>query len=534
MPNARLPGVRNDLDTMHATLKRWGFTCEERFDERATRDEILRALDDLIESTNSGHAVVLYYCGHGGRARLHRDGLAWNYLVTADHRRDAFRGVAEIELTARMRRLCAKTRNVTAIFDCCHAATICRDDPPQPERARVFDPIDIPRPGDSDVRIVEPYTLPPDLRAQLVGAPRDSLAAVHENPDLVVLTATTADSSAYEFQDADARDGQTRYRGYFTTKLCAALDRARATPMAWDSVIERARQEIAWARRSTTQRPEVVGPRARLPFSLQTVAEVRDQFLVVPHQSDGLWLASGRLCGLELGDRLAVQSLEGDDIGVATIEELYDDSARLEFAETTTRPSTAPYLAVALTSPADDRERACMLDKVLRGGGPGLGKVEATVEAWVEERGGEPRRLGARDRIRAGSLLWAEVRHTTPNKPPIYINAIGIGVDGKAGLINQAQPAGLEIRAQQSEWIGRLPGGRNTLCLKWPASVPADAPRPAALLLVASRRPLDLRRLCEDPHAADSSSAHRSSTRPHDLGTPLMWTVTRFELELLP
>ena len=69
----RTPGARNDVELLRATLRQRGFASDRiqvladgvRDAERPTRANILRALDELVESSEPGDLVYLHFAGHG-------------------------------------------------------------------------------------------------------------------------------------------------------------------------------------------------------------------------------------------------------------------------------------------------------------------------------------------------------------------------------------------------------------------------------------------------------------------------------------
>lgn len=375
MPERRLEGVERDLQEMAAELEAWQFDCTSLLDEEATRDGILTALRDLRDETTRDHCIVIYYCGHGGRRRLEGDERpAWNYLVPVDHSAEEFRGVAEVELADLLHEICERTPNATVILDCCHAATMCRGGRTV-ERVRSFNDVGSER-AESRVREARPIALealPKALRERLGRAGEPMRARLHPegHPVAVRLVATGSDSSAYEFKDDGRVTGHAGYRGYFTTELCRALAEGRGSRWPWETIIVRARERILARRGSSTQRPQLEGPRSRLPFSLQVFGDVREHLALIPCVDRTMWVRAGRLHGLSRGDPLALIDDRGREVGTAEVDEAFEDSARLNMSE---RPDArASARAASLAIPARYRSREAIWL------GPGAERVDGLI-----------------------------------------------------------------------------------------------------------------------------------------------------------
>lgn len=65
-PKLKLEGPPNDVRAMAQALKKWGFDrITVLQDDKATRVEILKALDDLAKDAPAGSHVLFYFSGHG-------------------------------------------------------------------------------------------------------------------------------------------------------------------------------------------------------------------------------------------------------------------------------------------------------------------------------------------------------------------------------------------------------------------------------------------------------------------------------------
>src|SRR5262245_16575001 len=127
-PMGGLTGPMPDVFRMKKALEARGFEITLCGDGDATRAGILGSCEALIAKASSDAAALVYYPGHGGRGRL-RGGRDYQYIVPMDFERSAsgYRGIVSLELSAMLKRLTDKTRNVTVVLDCCHSAHMTRE-----------------------------------------------------------------------------------------------------------------------------------------------------------------------------------------------------------------------------------------------------------------------------------------------------------------------------------------------------------------------------------------------------------------------
>lgn len=599
-PVGKLEGVGSDVLKMGRELRRWGFELVELVGPAATRDGILGAVRELALWAEDGDAVVIYYSGHGGRAwlRAHEEdpeGPAWAFLVPVDiEGPPGFRGIVDLELQVELDALSRRTANVTVILDCCHSAGMVR----AKERVRAFEP-----------HGVMPGELAQSLRELL---PRARALHPESNPRVVRIIATAP--ALYALEAPQPPDGQ--WGGYLTHELCAALAEARCVPQPWSTIVGQVRERVMARRESSTQRPEVEGPGARLPFSLEEAAYDGERAVLIGEPQAPRWIRAGRLHGLREQDAVEVQARVriGEEelmavIATGRIVELFDDSARLELeasaegieprlghvvvprrlalrktvrveasalgvgglvegisaslrlalvsegepadfvvalgddglrvrgAEPLRRvPRNAtPEGVAAVVADLDALARSQLLLAALESGssgGPGGWEVRAVVTAPGDA---EPRALEPGERLRVGTRIYVELRNPTRGAPTLYVNVLDHGVSGRVELVNQAEPAGVQLPAKEVRWVGRRPNTEAPgMRLVWPRSVPAEAPGHEELVVVVSDRPLDLRSLLEGPKAERAADGpRRGEPRSDGLGTPLSYAVTRLRFELV-
>ncbi len=640
-PFGGLTGIQADIDRIDASLASRDFERRLCTGADATRETIIRELERLRDEAGPEDAIVVYYAGHGGRAHLrdaegtdsrspHNFLVPIDYEFPLDHAKDAgsqsgaedCRGVADFELTLFFHELSRKTRNVTVIFDCCHSSTMVRGD----EQEALFEDVPEARPRERVRKLggARLYRMPLDMayRYEEYLRRKDELDG-DSNPHVVRIVATAAGSSAFE-----ALNG-TQSEGYLTRELCQVLDQSLHVRISWDVIIRRVREQIFAARRSTTQRPELEGPRDRLPFSLEHEADVVDRSTLA-HRSDGTtFVRMGRLHGLHPHDRLDVLGASNATIARADIEEVFDDTARVTlrssahahdgqrtgstnagprphgtvvsvssyerrcsvWIDPTTplhgwlrtrvaaqmrlrlvdeaagadfrvhadghqlqaqgpswfhrlpRPAD-PVAATALVDDLDDVARGMILQESLALP-DSLTKLDWDVEMLVSPSGQDPRPLREGERLPSKTRLHFDVRHSDRGASSLYVNVLDRGVSGRLSLQNPSQPAGVQVRAPEGKGsiTVRVPGLRATIVLFWPADVPTDGPLPEEFIVIASRRPLDLRDMMMlDPgiRARRSTPDYRSSdpiAQAHpdrELGRPLPIAVRRFPFHLSP
>ncbi len=292
-PRSGFTCVEPSLDRMRDFLERNHFTdLVSVRGQEATRAAIIAGFTALIETTRPGDIVVVYYAGHGS---LFVDRGAPNHTIhpliepmdIADSDASHFNGLLGAELRLFIRALAALSDNVTAIFDCCHAAGMLADD------------------SDSDDAIAI------KVLAQKVGtriaerraAPVTRSATRPATPAGVVrLVASCASERAY------ARPYTNTL--LFTDTLITVLDEQAPTyPQSWSQVLRDVRERVQEV--MPEQRPGVEGLTARRPFSTDTIDTPVDHFHVL-RRADHLRLAAGTTAGIRPGDRFELLAYAGD------------------------------------------------------------------------------------------------------------------------------------------------------------------------------------------------------------------------------
>lgn len=568
-----LTGVENDVKTMTQVLEAYDFTVEPLCGKDATRAGILQAYERLIRAARPDEAAVVYYSGHGGRAAAPAatdggpDLMALQFIVPVDFHDAApgdFRGITNVELSVLQARLTAATRNVTTIFDCCHAGQVSRKDP----RFRVK----------TLVEHLTPYEILHDHveRLRREGLETGRLRSAGD-PHAVRIVACAPEESAMEYPGA-AGTGI----GMMTEALALALTEARGEPVTWAAVLDGVRRRVGTLQSS--QRPDAEGPVRRLLFDTAE-ADPLDTLRVTDLGAGRLRLGCAAILGARHGDTFAVVSASGVPIGELTVDLVGPMTAEgsvtpapgvtaIPVGARARRTSTAaPALPVRLPeggTRSGDLERALEASPLLRaaenddptsfevlidadGGltvtdsagplhaprsaGPdGVGRVvrdlttlaraqalrglaadgvwalNAPVDLeWGVVRDRTRHRLpGAGAVVAVGTPIYISVRNNDPAEG-YYVTLVDIGLSGRITVLTSFAAPGVRLRAGGEyvfgfdDYAGVLTGS----ALEWPDGLEPAHARPETLLLFVTSEPQDFSALSQN-----GISAKRTGSSP--------------------
>ena len=142
-PTSPLAACVRDAQTWATTLRGLAFDTTVLLDREATRQRVLDALNDLIDSARAGDSLVFQYAGHGTQAEDLNGDEADRYdeaLVPIDYTSGAL--LLDDDLADVYRRLPAGAV-LTLFMDCCHSGTNSRfapidRTPPRSDERRRF------------------------------------------------------------------------------------------------------------------------------------------------------------------------------------------------------------------------------------------------------------------------------------------------------------------------------------------------------------------------------------------------------------
>ncbi|WP_298983115.1 caspase family protein [Caldilinea sp.] len=562
-----LTGVHNDVEAMKMILGRYGFAVDRRIGSDASRDGILDGYRRLIADSRADDAAVVYYSGHGAFAvnptRRPNQPKHLQCIVPTDWGAGGgFRGILHVELSALMAELTARTKNVTVILDCCHAAQMSRAAEPS-----ALTPRALPRAwADGVDEFLAQHSL--DL----------SQVHVESNPDAVRLAATQADRSAYEA--LLPRNGELIRMGLLTRALQLALEECGDAPLAWRTLALRVRELVM--NQAMEQRPEVEGPADRLLFS--TVLAPRSDAVVFFYDDGRPSLRAGRLLGARPGAvfdvlPLGATDLEAGSAAEATVVEIMGNVSRVALhvasqaqppqAGTLAIPRTLPFPCARVSVRGDAKSIAPLLQTLqtsrfleLVADGPndfevvvenqrltlfddnkgqiahsepndagGRQNTRARLERWAKALAlrdlqagglpptvaavrwgrvvnGKPVPLSAGETLHVGDFVYVTIENKTD--VDLYAAIFDIGVRGAVTLLTAATPTGRKIAPGAGYTLGERFGVLEGLGpLTWPEEVPTTEARRESILVI----------LAEDWNDFQSFETPRDSTRGHR--TPL-------------
>ncbi|MFQ5858615.1 MAG: caspase family protein [Anaerolineae bacterium] len=318
----QLNGCVNDVQLMAGILQdNFGFPEDNITllrDEEATRDDILAAMDALVDRIGADDIVVIQYSGHGSQMRDREgdepDGFD-ETIVPHDSGRgsDPNRDITDDEIYMRLLRLTETTPYVTLLFDCCHSGTIARD--PFGANSRWVEP---------DERPIE--ELPPSpVTPEVVRAASRDLGPSGWLPlgqRYVLIAGCRDEESSYEHK-ASQGDGVITH-GALTYFLSQEL--VRAGPGAtYRDVFERASSQVTAA--YSRQHPQMEGARDRELFGVHDIAPIR--FVPVRQRAgDSVTLGAGAARGVTVGSQWAVYS--------QAVKQVTEETPRLGLVEIAT------------------------------------------------------------------------------------------------------------------------------------------------------------------------------------------------------
>jgi hypothetical protein len=463
---------------------------------------------------------------------------------------DEFRGILDLELSVLLARLTERTRNVTVILDCCHAAAMSRN---------------MARPK----ALLHPCYV--DIEGHVARLKEQGLAtellAATGSQHAVRLVAAGQSESAYE------RYVGEQVVGTFTESLLLRLRDAVGQRVTWDALGRSVRERVLSIH--DTQHADIEGPRRRYLFEIEEAPSNGAVTIVAGSEPRTGVLRAGRLHGVHAGDRYAVLPSGAEDmarrIATATVTraETTESTASLQLAPPTTVlpagaqafpiTSAAPRRAIRLTAEGTARDmiakailatdRFVIADSGADGGTilaavkleasmlelsnpsgvpvvpaskwpgdcldrlitnlrmltsaqalrelesePGQLPDTAIEMSWGRVENAEPHELlTSGEMLSVGERLFIRVINKHPRKQKLYVSIFDIGVAQRIQLLTNAWPAGYELEHKETFTLGEDASGRLVgLKLGWSNAIPEDIVRTESLVVIVTERPCDL------------------------------------------
>jgi Caspase domain len=279
-PVQALSGCVNDIDAVQRLLLESvpGITTDSirrlvspragtRHDTTVNEDpadfaHIRAALAELAsDKVGDTHRVFIYYSGHGKQVPVTASGYTFQReaLVPVDFLRKngQYEWLYDYEINEALRKITKRTRRVTLILDCCHAAGSFRDGEPPGSATRSLDQIElaaVPDPGAArGAATGESATRGQDDDAAWLGR---GIEACH------VVSACLEHESARETTQDNLRHGLLTRA--FTTALRGIPEPERST-LPWGRIWSAMRADVV--RGNPYQTPRMEGNAGRLVFS---------------------------------------------------------------------------------------------------------------------------------------------------------------------------------------------------------------------------------------------------------------------------
>lgn len=517
------------------------------------RDEILHQLEAWKSGARQGVAHVFYYFGHGGRATFadipEGGDRVTHCLACSPTSKNKDRLLFLRELSQHMGELHDSCGNVTVLLDSCYAGDF-RDE--ERERSIVGSP-----------RIWH-YPSTPKWAKPALHTSVDTHLAAEGHPFIVRLMAASPRREAIA-ADLKVRGQLIKGVGLFTTLLLRELREAREAGdwwrMSWEMLAHGIRQRVISKIGNESQWISLGGPRERLLFSTERAC--RSSSVGCAAFEGRHWIRAGHLTGVEAGDEWALVGRRVDDDGhpvrlaEARVAEIESNLARLDPIELTDE-GPDPVAAV-LTGVADRMPVAIELTQTawLRGApkvrfvvsigarqlrvidgerrwgtvgypicGSGFERAIELLEdrarvarlmKHVEELpasptpspiewtvGVETEAVDSGARMEPGSAVWIRLHNTSKDGGNWFVSVVLVDAIGRPLLLNASQVDGIELDQEDTEYIGRrLGAARRGVVLDWPASVIEPGDGRVRLVMLASKRPIQLGHLARSLPVSD-------------------------------
>jgi Caspase domain len=288
----QLSGCVNDVKLINKILQE-NFSFPENqitqlLDEEATRQNILTALQELVDRVNRNDIVVIHYSGHGSwmtdREGDKPDGQD-ETIMPHDTGRDPHenRDITDDELYEWLLRLSEKTPYITLIFDSCHSGGIVRD--PFGARDRWVEP---------DTRPIEQLPPSPVATTRSSRGTRDigSSGWLPMSDRYILIAGCSAKEKAFEYREWQGNN-RIDY-GALTYFLCREL-RSIESGTTYRDIFQRVSTQVT--ANESTQHPQIEGAQDRELFNVHDIEPMRF-VLIVERKDNKVILGAGAAHGM--------------------------------------------------------------------------------------------------------------------------------------------------------------------------------------------------------------------------------------------
>lgn len=279
----KLDGCKNDADLIkQVIISKFSFPeqeVKEIINYDATRDNILKGMENLLKESNKNDIALIYYAGHGSQVKNSMSAEKDNKdesMVPVDTWKEGVSDIRDKELAKMFNRFIDKGVKLTIIYDCCHSGSIARGLYPSKSRFIAESNYDA---KDNSAPV------PPETR---------------KNSGYMIMSAAQDNEYAQEqFDDLDSAHGA------FTLALVKALDQQSVTASA-QNLFGGLRAILKSNGKS--QEPVLAGDATRFDQTIfgidKTKLSDKILFAVLEVKGKTIVLQGGMAAGLNVGNEL--------------------------------------------------------------------------------------------------------------------------------------------------------------------------------------------------------------------------------------
>ncbi len=584
-----LTGTANDLRLISHELEKHGFNIQRCVGNAATRAGILHSLETFSRHVRTDDTVVIYYSGHGGQCSFTPDGAngrrrsIWWYISTADEGRDPteFTGVLGLELSLSISALARVTRNLTVILDCCFSEVTVRTDAVvkghkmstfcRPkflgdivERLQETRSLLAPESHPDIVRVVASSPEKPAFEAHVTGigtvslltyelcralaacqtalipwfvimkmiqgrlqqvhtqGQRAQLVGPHGRIPFTETELSTAElGMVCQHRDLTVDFDIGRLHGIELGTCVRLVEPCDAKEIATARILE---VGDTWSRGRLQDAVDIPNPCCGFPEKHPTQLAV-----FVPSSLPRLRSFVSHAPRLRLTQTPTQSRYRVDRFG--TMMQLADADGPLS----PPRP-IQPFGAIDMADWLSAIARADRTYSVIAEQGQ-RPLLAVQTEIVVAQQNSEQQRLRPQgDVVVEGSRMWFSLRNTAKRGGlTVFVNLLEFGVSKTLQIVNQSQPAGIELSPNREVTLGNRLGMPKGLQVAWPTSVTREHMRAVTIAVVMSTQPLDLRGMC----SSQTRSIFESGVRGEGSAQPpkaqqMVWNATCFTYFLEP